>query len=195
MDHVRSVGALAKRTGASVFMSRTTRELVADKLDGCEVTEVTPLKRFSVGGFEVIPFPLPHDAAQTLGYRVESQGMCMAVATDIGSLTPLVAEHMRGCNVLVLEANYDYDMLVGGPYPAHLKQRILSKMGHFSNEDCLNALKELVTARTATVILAHLSEENNDPYLAAKTISEGLCGRVKVLVAYPRNKCETVVLD
>ena len=176
-------------------MTRTTYHIKTSHFSDCLIEHISPLEAFKVGSFEVTPFPLPHDAAETLGFRIDSGCTSVAIATDIGSLTPLVVEHMRGCRVIVLEANYDYQMLVDGPYPPALKQRILSQMGHFSNSDCLKALKELVTEDTQAVVLAHLSEENNDPGLAVRIMSDGLGGRVKVLVAYPKNMSELVAID
>lgn len=191
-DHIRNAPRLSKQLGSTIYLSRTTYGLKSEHFSDCLIEHITPLEAFKVGSFDVIPFPLPHDAAETLGFRVRSGEATVALATDIGSLTPVVVEHMRGCRVIVLEANYDYEMLVEGPYPPALKQRILGQMGHFSNADCLHALKELVTKDTQAVVLAHLSEENNDPGLAAKTVSEGLGGSIKVLVAYPKNMSASV---
>jgi phosphoribosyl 1,2-cyclic phosphodiesterase len=191
-DHIRSVAKLSERFGIPVYISQTTFELAKGSLDGsAEIVHIEPLERFFIEDFEITPFPVPHDAAETLGFRIQRGDRSVAMATDIGQLTPLVREHMRGCGAIVLESNYDREMLMNGPYPAFLKQRIISQMGHFSNEDCLKALRDIVTTDTRYVVLAHLSEENNDPYLALKTVHEGLDLDVNVLVAYPRKRAKS----
>ncbi len=191
-DHIRTVAKLSQRFSIPVFISPTTYELAESVLKGCsEIVHIEPLIPFSIGDLEITPFPVPHDAAETLGFRIEEDGCAVAVATDIGQLTPLVQEQMSGCTTIVIEANYDREMLLNGPYPAFLKQRIISQMGHFSNEDCLAALKNIVTPETKNVMLAHLSEENNDPYVALKTINEGLNCDVNVMVAYPRRRIDS----
>lgn len=194
-DHIRSVAKISEKFAIPVYISETTYDLARGLLEGShEIIHIEPLEMFTIGEFDIMPFPVPHDAAETLGFRIERGGRSVAMATDIGQLTPLVKDHMRGCHAIVLESNYDREMLMNGPYPAFLKQRIISQMGHFSNEDCLNALKNIVTRDTKYVVLAHLSEENNDPYVALKTINEGLGRKVNVMVAYPRKRAESCIL-
>jgi phosphoribosyl 1,2-cyclic phosphodiesterase len=195
-DHIRSVAKMSQRFAIPVYISETTYDLARGLLDGShEIIYIEPLERFSIGDFDIMPFPVPHDAAETLGFRIEKGGRSMAMATDIGQLTPLVMDHMKGCTAIVLESNYDREMLMNGPYPPFLKQSIISQMGHFSNEDCLNALKNIVTKDTKYVVLAHLSEENNDPYVALKTVNDGLGQKkVNVMVAYPRKRADSCVL-
>jgi len=193
-DHIRSVAKLSSRYSIPVYISETTYNLAAELLEGSfEIIHIEPLESFSIGEFLITPFPVPHDAAETLGFKIEIGKRSLAWATYIGQLTPLVREHMHGCKAIVIESNYDREMLMNGPYPPFLKQRIISQMGHFSNQDCLNALKNIITDETEYVVLAHLSEENNDPYLALKTMNEGL-GRKKVniCVAYPRKRAGTL---
>jgi phosphoribosyl 1,2-cyclic phosphodiesterase len=196
-DHIKSAAAFSVKFAIPVYVSQTTFNLAGNVLANCyEVNHIKPLEPFFIGDYEITPFPVPHDAAETLGFRIEKGESKVALATDIGKLTTLVKENMQNCDVVVIESNYDKEMLMNGPYPPFLKQRIISQMGHFSNADCLNALKNIVTDRTRYVVLAHLSEENNDPYVALKTINEGLGQKpnLDVSVSYPRKRAGIITL-
>lgn len=192
-DHIRSVAKVSKRLNAPVFTTETTRKLKGEVFSSiADVRQMEPLVALELGSLRIIPFPVPHDAAQTVGFRINYNKKTIALATDIGQLTPLVKDHMKGCNAIVIEANYDKEKLLNGPYPAFLKQRILSQLGHLSNEDCVHTLNKIITPETKHVLLAHLSEHNNDPYIAMNTVKNGLKRNVKVSVAYPARLSERV---
>ena len=120
------------------------------------------------------PFPIPHDAKEPVGYSFSCQGLRCAVATDLGHICDDWMDAITGCQALVLEANHDVDMVNRGPYPSHLKRRILGKKGHLNNEDCAKALLRLVKAGTQAVFLSHLSQDNNLPELAYNTVCGAL---------------------
>ena len=116
------------------------------------------------------PFSTPHDAVRSMGYVLScDQGRC-GVMTDIGHVTDGMLDLLTDCDILLLESNHDVDMLKSGPYPFHLKRRILSKTGHLSNDDCGLALIKLFGRGVRNVILGHLSKENNTPELALVTV-------------------------
>ena len=125
-----------------------------------------PGQRFTIGDLTISPFTTPHDAADPVGFVLESEGVRMGYATDLGYMPPNVKEQLRGLDLLLLESNHDLEMLRDGPYPWSVKQRVLSRVGHLSNDAAAAFLEEDYDGQAAWVILAHLSESNNLPELA-----------------------------
>jgi phosphoribosyl 1,2-cyclic phosphodiesterase len=121
---------------------------------------------FEIGDIGVSPFTIPHDAVDPVGFVFRSEGIRMAVATDLGYVTPNVKAQLKGLDLLLLESNHDLEMLKDGPYPWSVKQRVLSRVGHLSNEAASGFLENDYDGHAAYVILAHLSESNNLPELA-----------------------------
>ena len=120
------------------------------------------------------PFGVPHDSADNVGYRIECEGVIFCIMTDVGTVTDEMKEMISEANYLVIEANYDEAMLESGPYPVYLKKRIAGSSGHLSNASCAKALAENATGKLRRVWLCHLSEENNHPELARKTVETAL---------------------
>jgi len=137
--------------------------------------------RFQVGDIEVKPFTIPHDAADPVGFVFCASGVRMAVATDLGYIPPNVKAQLKGVDLLLLESNHDLEMLRDGPYPWSVKQRVLSRVGHLSNEAAAEFLEKGYDGQAAYVILAHLSESNNLPDLARVTAERALNGRASLL--------------
>jgi len=123
-----------------------------------------------LGDFAVTPFLVPHDANENVGYQIDVEGVSFVIITDVGSVTEEVKCRIRNAHYLIIEANHDVEMLNNGPYPAYLKTRILSSSGHLSNDVCGHALAENMSENLRHVWLCHLSEENNHPELARKTV-------------------------
>ena len=175
-DHVKGLRMVTKRLGVPVYaQARTLRRLVDGELlaPGCRAVEMTG--RVTAGDMELTAFDTPHDTEQSCGYRITTaDGRHCAVCTDLGHVTPTVQEALLGCDLLLLEANYDPRMLANGPYPAYVKQRIASEHGHLSNPDSGALAAELIAAGTTRLILGHLSQENNTPALAERTVTEAL---------------------
>jgi phosphoribosyl 1,2-cyclic phosphodiesterase len=136
---------------------------------------------FVIGDLDVSPFTIPHDAADPVGFVFTSQGVRMAFATDLGYVTPNVKAQLRGVDLLLLESNHDLEMLRDGPYPWSVKQRVLSRVGHLSNEAAADFLANGYDGQAAYVILAHLSESNNLPELARVAAERALSGRPSLL--------------
>ena len=126
----------------------------------------TPIFTENIGNMKITSFPTPHDSEYSVGYRIEIDETCIGYATDIGYVTKEIKVALSGCESVVLECNHDETMLMEGPYPYDLKLRIKSKKGHLSNKDCAEFVSDLCFIGTKNVLLAHLSEENNDPDLA-----------------------------
>jgi phosphoribosyl 1,2-cyclic phosphodiesterase len=117
-------------------------------------------------GWRVCPFAVPHDATDPVAYRIEAANIKLAVMTDFGHATALAVEYAKGLDLLVIESNHDIVMLREGMYPDHLKARILSRVGHLSNDACADFLDKVISPSLKNIVLAHLSEQNNDPALA-----------------------------
>jgi len=136
---------------------------------------------FEIGDIAVSPFTIPHDAADPVGFVFRAEGVRMAFATDLGYIPPNVKAQLKGVDLLLLESNHDLEMLRDGPYPWSVKQRVLSRVGHLSNEAAADFLESGYDGQAAYVILAHLSESNNLPELARVTAERALNGRASLL--------------
>jgi phosphoribosyl 1,2-cyclic phosphodiesterase len=134
-------------------------------------------RRFEVGDIGVLPFTIPHDAADPVGFTFSVEGIKLGYATDLGYLPASVREHLRGCDGLVIESNHDLEMLRIGPYPWAVKQRVMSRVGHLSNDALAEFLATDYDGGAAFLILAHLSEQNNHPELARTAAERALDGR------------------
>lgn len=174
-DHIAGVRVFAKKYGIPVFASQGTLLAMEPSLEGVERWVLDgPIE---LAGMKIIPFPTPHDSAQSLGFRITTADHReFALATDLGELTDCVKDHLLGAEFVVVESNHDKEMLRNGPYPIYLKRRILSGRGHLSNMDCAGFLPELAKAGTKRFLLAHLSRENNTPSLAGEAALSALTG-------------------
>ncbi len=171
-DHVKGLRVFASRHQIPVFSSLgTLRQLEqTGDLDGNFPAEVLEPRGMACGDVFVRPFRTSHDCAEGIGFRVQTaDDRTVVLATDLGVLSQEVLAELAGCDVAILESNHDEGMLKNGRYPYVLKQRILSETGHLSNVHCAQALPGLVEQGATRFVLAHLSEENNTPDLAAQT--------------------------
>ncbi|HLO66128.1 MAG TPA: MBL fold metallo-hydrolase [Holophaga sp.] len=180
-DHIGAVPVLLRRT-PWVFMGTPDTLAAVERILGVEIPagrriQLVPGRARAWNGFEILPFTTPHDAVDSVAYRVSGAGLRAAVVTDLGQPTALVEDHCRDLDLLVLEANHDVPMLREGPYPPPLKARILSRVGHLSNEAMADLLARVLSPALRTVVLAHLSEQNNLPELARAAAEAVLAGR------------------
>lgn len=136
---------------------------------------------FRIGDIDMKPFTIPHDAADPVGFVLETEGVRMGFATDLGYIPPNVKAQLAGVDLLLLESNHDLEMLRDGPYPWSVKQRVLSRVGHLSNDATAEFLEKEYDGQAAYVILAHLSESNNLPELARVCAGRALNGRASLL--------------
>jgi len=176
-DHVKGLHVISKTTQAPVFVSAATRAECHFKQDPDEITwgqEISSSEPFQVGNLDFYPFSIPHDGVDTFAFTVESRGIKVALVTDLGFITRLVAERLRGSDLVIVESNHDRDMLKIGPYPWALKQRIASKLGHLSNDETARWIREDFDGRAAYIVLAHISRHCNHPELARLTALEAL---------------------
>jgi phosphoribosyl 1,2-cyclic phosphodiesterase len=196
-DHVGGAAQFSRRYGAPIRTTEATAAasgLLASSTAGLICGE--PGRPYAVGDLEVSPFSVPHDAVDNVGFVVECDGARLGYATDLGHATRLVTQRLKECDVLVTEANHDPDMLVNGPYPWSVKQRILSRHGHLSNDAMAELLGEVAGGRTRHVFVAHLSGTNNRPELALQACRRGLLaagrGSAKVHVTHQKQVSEVV---
>jgi len=198
-DHARGLQRFALRHRVPVFT--TPEALAALNLAPRHVGAwhpLTPGVAFEVEEVRIAPFAVPHDAANPVGFVLERDGTRVGIATDLGHATTLVVARLRGCHVLLVEANHDDDMLVRGPYPWALKQRIGGRLGHLSNGESAALLSAAAGEECRAVILAHLSEQNNTAALARGAVSKALAHagvrRYEMRVAERRRPTPEVVL-
>jgi len=172
-DHVRGAGVLARQLGLTVFGTARTLEALAGSFRGDEdLRTFRNDESFRVDGLRVRAFSTSHDAVDPVGFRIRGRHAAVAVATDLGFASHLVRHQFRGADLAILEANHDERMLMEGPYPWELKQRVRSRSGHLSNREAGELLAELAQNGLRRGILAHLSEQNNTPDLALRTVQE-----------------------
>ena len=187
-DHIRSVGSLAALFSCPIYLSTSVSWYL--KMDnGMNVIQLRNGKRTQVGGLDIMPFVVPHDALDPFGFIIRGGGGSLGIVTDLGSVNEEILERLRDLGGLVVESNHDRDMLLRGSYPYPLKQRIMDDRGHLSNRQCADLLVRIIGPSTREVVLAHLSEENNDPLRAYETVMgalEGLEYEVNLSLSYPR---------
>ncbi len=171
-DHVGGIGPLARRFQLPVHIDRQTHAALPKlgKID--QLQHFSAGDEFSCSGLRIKTFSTTHDAINPVGFVIESAEGNVGFATDLGMPTRLVSEQLKGCRVLVLEANHDEQMLWDGPYPWPLKQRIRGRHGHLSNVETQRLLEEVCWSGLEAVFLAHLSEENNCPQLVSAMFRE-----------------------
>lgn len=184
-DHIKGVGVLSRKFNIPVHLNRgtwTAANSALGKISEVQIFETG--KPFELGCFRIHPFSVPHDCAEPVGFRISCGSARVGIATDLGVPTTLVANLLSDLQTVVLESNHDPDMLMDGPYPWDLKQRVKSRLGHLSNHQSAQLLQRIINDGLKVVILAHMSETNNNAELALKTARKSVpafieqCGRI-----------------
>lgn len=167
-DHIRGLNVFLKKTNIPVYAPAKTLDYLATAGLFPHGAAVAPIDGpTALGNLEVLPFETPHDANYSVGYQFSLPDSRKVVfATDLGHITPTVRQHLTGCDLVMLESNYDRGMLDCSRYPYPLKQRIKGNYGHLSNDDCAMEIADLVRKGGTRFVLGHLSEQNNLPQLA-----------------------------
>ncbi|MCL2839681.1 MAG: MBL fold metallo-hydrolase [Defluviitaleaceae bacterium] len=178
-DHITGAGVLARKFKTDIYATPYTwryflRHGVIGTVKESQVKFIEQGCPVSVGNVEISAFDIAHDASQPVGYTFCCGFEKLAFATDLGHVTESVKEHLKGARILLLESNYDPEMLAKGRYHAILKERVASNRGHLSNAQAGMILAEVVVPSFTHVFLAHLSEENNTPMLAFDTVKRVL---------------------
>lgn len=176
-DHVLGVGVLARKLGVPVYITETTHRALPGT-----VGKIPELRHFESGesiqikDLTISSFGIPHDAADPVSFTVQSGGAKAGIACDLGHVPMLVRQRLNGSHALVLESNYCPDRLMAGDYPAQVRQRISSRHGHLSNQDMASLLHALLHPELRTVVLVHISENNNAPDVARRMAEQVLRG-------------------
>ncbi len=173
IDHVRGVGILSRRFNIPIFANPCTWEGMADCIGEISTKHIRTFNtgdEFNIDDLCIRPYPVSHDAADPVGFTFYKDRVKLTVANDLGYVTPAVEREIQGSDFVMLEANHDTEMLKVGPYPWQLKRRIAGRKGHLSNEDAGEALLKFADRGLNTVLLGHLSKNNNYPPLALETV-------------------------
>jgi len=184
-DHVAGLERLATKLNVPVFLTEAThhtwKRAVRDEQGQApqlpKSEHFSAGRSFRVGDIDVLPFTIPHDAIDPVGFTFRAEGIKIGVATDLGYMPVSVRNHLRGCTVLVMESNHDVEMLRTGPYPWSVKQRVMSRVGHLSNDALAEFFTNDYDGVAEYVVLAHLSEQNNHPEVARASAEQALRGR------------------
>ena len=176
-DHTKGISSFRSKSAAAIFVNEGTEGEVPalENMDGRENFDSD--SPFVIGDLEIEAFPVSHDAAEPVGFRFTAEGVDGALATDLGELSDPVIAKLRGCDWLVVESNHDEQMLKIGPYPWDVKQRVMSRLGHLSNQELSGFLAGHFDGQASHILLAHLSRQNNLPEVALEHASEGLSRR------------------
>ena len=195
-DHVSGLPAIAKNFDVPAYLTESTYAAWAKQWrDAGGEGDPLPRKEFFRAGhkfslgegasnsnkIEVTPFTIPHDAADPVGFRITAQGVTITIVTDLGYMPPSVRDQLAGCDVMIIESNHDLEMLRGGPYPWSVKQRVLSRVGHLSNDALADFFSGDYDGNAAFLILAHISAENNHPEVARRAAEKALESRPSLL--------------
>lgn len=175
IDHVKSLGTLSKKYNIPIYTNLETLEAMPEqknKINEKNINLFNISEDFYVGDLKIHPFSIPHDAANPCGFNIYNKNKKISIATDIGHITPEIMANLEKSSFLMLESNYDPNILKCSSYPYHLKERISGPYGHLSNSVAGQTISHLINTGLNTVMLGHLSKENNFPELAYKTVME-----------------------
>ena len=174
-DHIQGAGVLSRRFDLPVYINKKTLQAASSQIGNpCEYINFECGCSFMINTLTLHPFSISHDAADPSAFTISKNGKKIGIATDLGIATAMVKEHLKECALLILEANHDTELLVNGPYPWPLKQRVKSRTGHLSNADTQALLNEIKHDKLQYVILAHLSDTNNMPEIAFNTVGKAI---------------------
>jgi len=176
-DHIHGAGILSRRVKIPVYANPATFSAADPVLNKpAAYKEFDPGVTFHFRNLEIRPFSISHDAADPVGFRISDAQSSFGYCTDTGKVSQLMKQRLSACHALVIESNHDAEMLKNGSYPPYLKQRIRSSQGHLENEAAAAFMKDLLHNGLEHVVLAHLSEENNDPEIAHQVMTAALGG-------------------
>jgi phosphoribosyl 1,2-cyclic phosphodiesterase len=192
-DHTSGLAVFLKKVNIPVFASALTAPAISFEghLPHCETFQAGA--RFSIGDIEIDSFTIPHDAIDPVGFCFRAEGVKIGLVTDLGYVPESIRFHLRGTNLLVLESNHDVDMLKVGPYPWAVKQRVMGRRGHLSNDVVSEFICADLDSSTETLVLGHLSEHNNHPELVRLVATQALGRRgltTRLVVAEQRRQTE-----
>lgn len=171
-DHIKGVGVLSRKYDIPVYANERTWIAMGSSIGKIKEHNIKIMdkKVISIKDMDIVNYSIPHDAACPVGYSIYSKGKKVSIATDLGCFTEEVKTNIKDSDLILLESNHDVEMLKFGPYPYPLKRRILSDIGHLSNEACGIAIADITDHNPKKIVLGHLSRTNNYPDLAYQTV-------------------------
>lgn len=175
VDHTNSVATLSNKYNLPVYANLKTWNAMSDKKEKMKKENIFYFKNntsFTLGDLTIFPFDIPHDAANPCGFSISDSESKVSIATDVGHMTDSILEHLKNSNFVLLESNYEPDVLKYSSYPYKLKERIASPYGHLSNIEAGKAINYLADFGVKNIMLGHLSNENNFPELAYRSVLE-----------------------
>lgn len=175
-DHIKGAGILSRKYNIPIYANERTWDAMERTVGKISESNKRLINgEATIGGFAVRTFRVPHDAACCIGFTIEdTSGKKVSTVTDVGVFTEEIKRNIKDSDIILIESNHDIEMLKFGPYPYELKRRVLSEIGHLSNEDCGKAITEILGGFERKIILGHLSGTNNVPELAMKTVEDVL---------------------
>ncbi|MBW1695166.1 MAG: MBL fold metallo-hydrolase [Deltaproteobacteria bacterium] len=193
-DHIQGVGVLSRKFALPVYMSQKAGNAIGSQIGRIK----DPIffnsgESFLLKTLTIHPFSISHDAEDPAGFTIKQNGVKIGIATDLGIATSMVKYHLKDCALLIVEANHDATMLMEGPYPWFIKQRIKGRTGHLSNADLRSLLEEVSHDRLTHVILAHLSEINNTPQMAMETVKSALSRNNTRMIIAQQDRCSDII--
>jgi phosphoribosyl 1,2-cyclic phosphodiesterase len=193
-DHIIGLAPLARKLRKPIFLTRLTAPAI--DWDGYQpaIETFQAGTRVVIGDLEVDSFTIPHDAADPVGFCIRAHGVKIGIVTDLGYMPESIHFHLRGVDFLMLESNHDLDMLKVGPYPWSVKQRVMGRRGHLSNDVVSSFIQDGLDSSAATLVLGHLSEHNNHPEIVRLVARQALAARglmTELVVAEPGKQSET----
>ncbi len=171
-DHIKGIGVMSRKYDIPIYANEKTWKSMCGSIGKIKEynIKVFDKRSISIKDMDIVNYSIPHDAACPVGYSIYSSGKKASIATDLGCFTEEVKRNIEDSDVILLESNHDVEMLKFGPYPYNLKRRILSNVGHLSNDDCGIAIANMVNDKPMNIVLGHLSKTNNYPELAYQTV-------------------------
>lgn len=197
-DHVSSLWTVAKRRDKQrlpvpVYVTEATYGTLEKPAYEAAVETFCAGMKLSIGDIEVQTYTTPHDAIDPIGFSFHTQGLKAGLVTDLGYMPDSIRFHLRDTDFLILESNHDLEMLKVGPYPWQVKQRVMGRKGHLSNDVASDFIRQDLASSTRTIVLGHLSEQNNHPELARLAAAQAIEGRgaaIQLVVALPKKQTE-----
>lgn len=194
IDHVMHLAMISKKTKAKIYMNEESFENLPNSvmvnLQVSKVYFIKPELKYKIGDIFIVPISLFHDTKSIYGYLIKAEDKNIAYLTDTGHLLEKYYPLLRQMETIIIESNHDVEMLLNSKRDYRLKQRILSDKGHLSNEQCQTILKNIITENTRNIVLAHLSEECNDPSLAYEVNKQVINDNIRLYVASQTNPLE-----
>lgn len=200
IDHIQGAGIISRKYNIPIYITQESFKAGEAKLGkiSTENLKIIDNKKFIINDSLLIkPFDVMHDAQRTVGYRIESQnGKIAAISTDIGYVNNIVRENFKEADIMVIESNYDYNMLMNCSYPWDLKARVKSRNGHLSNNEAAKFIKEMYNEKLKKIYLVHISKDSNNPDIVRDTVAQELrANRIRVEYELARQDMATELFE